>query len=41
MPDDRRRHGVITYSSGNHGQAVASAAQLTGVRAVVGMAEYD
>ncbi len=39
MPDDRRRHGVITYSSGNHGQAVAYAAQLMGVRAVVVMPE--
>ena len=39
MPDDRRRRGVITYSSGNHGQAVAYAAQLMGVRAVVVMPE--
>jgi threonine dehydratase len=39
MPDDVRRHGVITYSSGNHGQAVAYAAQLVGVRAVVVMPE--
>jgi len=39
MPEDRRRHGVITYSSGNHGQAVAYAAQLMGVRAVVVMPE--
>src|ERR1700752_3620173 len=29
-----RQRGVITYSSGNHGQAVAYAAQLVGVRAV-------
>ncbi len=34
--DDRRR-GVITYSSGNHGQAVALAAHLVGSRAVVVM----
>jgi threonine dehydratase len=34
-----RRKGVITYSSGNHGQAVAYAAQLVGVRAVVVMPE--
>ena len=39
MPDDVRRHGVITYSSGNHGQAVAYAAQLVGVRAVIVMPE--
>lgn len=39
MPDDVRRHGVITYSSGNHGQAVAYAARLVGVRAVIVMPE--
>jgi threonine dehydratase len=39
LPDDVRRHGVITYSSGNHGQAVAYAAQLVGVRAVIVMPE--
>src|SRR2546428_1527378 len=39
MPHDVRRSGVITYSSGNHGQAVAYAAQLVGVRAVVVMPE--
>jgi threonine dehydratase len=37
-PDGRRR-GVITYSSGNHGQAVAFAAHELGVRAVVVMPE--
>jgi len=31
--------GVITYSSGNHGQAVAFAAQRLGVRAVIVMPE--
>jgi threo-3-hydroxy-L-aspartate ammonia-lyase len=31
--------GVITYSSGNHGQAVAMAAQILGIRAVVVMPE--
>ena len=35
-PDELQR-GVITYSSGNHGQAVALAAQLMGVRAVIVM----
>src|SRR2546423_2609946 len=39
MPRDVRQHGVITYSSGNHGQAVAYAAQQFGVRAVVTMPE--
>src|SRR5580765_4506257 len=31
LPQADRRQGVITYSSGNHGQAVAYAAQLVGV----------
>jgi len=39
MPQAERRQGVITYSSGNHGQAVAYAAQLLGLRAVVVMPE--
>jgi threonine dehydratase len=39
LPDAARRRGVITFSSGNHGQAVAYAAQLMGVRAVVTMPE--
>src|SRR5207253_3198062 len=39
MPYDVRQRGVITYSSGNHGQAVAYAAQLVGVPAVVVMPE--
>ncbi|HYK83574.1 MAG TPA: threonine/serine dehydratase [Gemmatimonadales bacterium] len=39
LPADARRRGVITYSSGNHGQAVAYAAQLMGSRAVVVMPE--
>lgn len=39
ISQDARRRGVITYSSGNHGQAVAYAAQLVGVRAVVVMPE--
>src|SRR5690349_7439132 len=36
---DARATGVITYSSGNHGQAVAMSAQLLGMRAVVVMPE--
>jgi threonine dehydratase len=39
LPDAARRRGVITYSSGNHGQALAYAAQLFGIRAVVVMPE--
>jgi threonine dehydratase len=37
LPEDARRKGVITYSSGNHAQAVACAAARLGVRAVVVM----
>jgi threonine dehydratase len=36
---DEARRGVITYSSGNHGQAVALAAQILGIRAVIVMPE--
>jgi len=36
---EERARGVVTYSSGNHGQAVAFAAQRMGVRAVVVMPE--
>ena len=39
LPPAARRNGVITYSSGNHGQAVAYAAQRVGVAAVVVMPE--
>jgi threonine dehydratase len=39
LPPDARAAGVITYSSGNHGQAMALAAQLLGARAVVVMPE--
>jgi len=37
LTDDQRRRGVITYSSGNHGQAVAIAARALGGPAVVVM----
>ena len=37
LDPDARRHGVITYSSGNHAQAVAMAAGRVGVPAVVVM----
>lgn len=39
LPDAARNAGVITYSSGNHGQAVAYAAKQFGVRAVIVMPE--
>ena len=39
LSDAARRPGVITYSSGNHGQAVAWAAARFGVRAVIVMPE--
>ncbi len=39
LTDDRRERGVLTYSSGNHGQAVSFAAQRVGVRAVIVMPE--
>lgn len=37
IPPEARSRGVITYSSGNHGQAVAFAASHLGIRAVVVM----
>src|ERR1700675_3392767 len=39
LPEAARLHGVITYSSGNHGQAIAYAARYVGIRAVVVMPE--
>jgi threonine dehydratase len=39
LPSEARARGVIAYSSGNHGQAVALSAQLLGMRAVVVMPE--
>ncbi len=37
LSDDQVSNGIITYSSGNHAQAVALAGQLRGVRVVVVM----
>jgi threonine dehydratase len=37
LSDAQRKRGVITYSSGNHGQAVALAARIFGIKAVVVM----
>jgi len=39
LSPEARAAGVITYSSGNHGQAMALAARLLGARAVVVMPE--
>ena len=39
LADPVRQRGVITFSSGNHGQAVAYAAKQFGVRAVIVMPE--
>ena len=39
MSPDARKAGVITYSSGNHGQAVALAARQLGMLAVIVMPE--
>src|SRR5262245_55467817 len=38
MPDEQKRFGVVCSSAGNHGQGVALAAQIHGIRAVVCMA---
>ena len=35
--ETQRKHGVITYSSGNHAQGTALAAQLLGIPAVIVM----
>src|SRR4030065_2366975 len=37
LSDEEKRHGVIAASTGNHGQSVAYAASLFGVKAVIGM----
>src|SRR3989475_7139219 len=39
LAEPARKRGVITYSSGNHGQAVAYAGKQFGVRAVIVMPE--
>ena len=37
IPEERRRAGVVAYSSGNHAQGVAAAARLLGMPAVIVM----
>jgi threonine dehydratase len=39
LTDEERSRGVVTYSSGNHAQAVARAARLMGARATIVMPE--
>ena len=35
LPDEQRRRGVVTASTGNHGQSIAYAARLFGVKAYI------
>src|SRR5262249_29158417 len=37
LPADRRKRGVVAYSSGNHAQGVALAARLLGITATIVM----
>ena len=37
MSQDERKRGVITASSGNHGQSIANACRMFGVRATIGL----
>ncbi len=37
LPEEERKRGVISYSSGNHAQGVAYAAKVLGVKAVIVM----
>jgi threonine dehydratase len=37
MSEGERRRGVITASSGNHGQSIAYACKVFGVRAIIGL----
>ena len=39
LPPEERARGVVSHSSGNHGQAVAYAARLLGIEAVIVMPE--
>jgi threonine dehydratase len=39
LSEEDRKRGVVTYSSGNHGQGVAYAARALGVKAVIVMPE--
>ncbi|RME82883.1 MAG: threonine dehydratase [Caldilineae bacterium] len=39
LPEEQRRAGVITASTGNHGQSIAYAARLFGVQAIIAVPE--
>jgi threonine dehydratase len=39
LSDEEKRRGVIAASTGNHAQSIAYAAQLFGVKAIIGMPE--
>ena len=39
LSDEEKERGLITASSGNHGQSMASACKLFGVKAVIGLPE--
>ncbi len=41
LDEDERRRGIITASTGNHGQAIAHACQVFGARALIAMPEKD
>jgi len=40
LTDEEKDHGVITFSTGNHGKAVAYVAGRSGIRAVVCLSEH-
>jgi len=40
LSDDERRRGVVTASTGNHGQSIALASRLFGVRAIICVPEH-
>ena len=39
LPEEQRKNGVVTHSSGNHAQAIALAAKMAGVPAYIVMPE--
>jgi len=39
LSEEEKRRGVITASTGNHGQSIAYASNLFGVKAIIGMPE--
>jgi threonine dehydratase len=39
LPEDRKKSGVIAFSSGNHAQAVALAGRILGIKALIVMPE--